>query len=147
MSWLNNIEFWHWWVLAGVLMTLELALPGSILLWTGISALVTGFVLLLLPGMGWEYQGIIFAVMAVVSCTIVLVYFRKELAESDDPMLNRRGSQLVGRVVTLEEPIVNGTGRINISDTVWKVEGRDLPAGARVKITGVSGTVLSVEPG
>jgi len=50
------------------------------------------------------------------------------------------------RVFTLDAPIVNGIGKLNIGDTTWKVVGEDLPAQARVRVTGVDGTVLTVEP-
>jgi hypothetical protein len=39
--------------------------------------------------------------------------------ESDQPKLNRRGEQYVGRTFTLEEPIVNGHGKIRVDDSTW----------------------------
>jgi membrane protein implicated in regulation of membrane protease activity len=49
-------------------------------------------------------------------------------------------------VFTLSEAIVNGTGKIHVDDTMWKVDGADLPEGTQVRVTGVAGTVLTVEP-
>ncbi len=60
-------------------------------------------------------------------------------------MLNRRGDQMVGRTAVLSEPIQNGRGKIKIDDSMWRVEGGDLPAGTQVKITGVDGAILKVE--
>ncbi|MFD0936463.1 NfeD family protein, partial [Methylobacterium trifolii] len=37
-----------------------------------------------------------------------------------------------------------GAGRIRFDDTLWRVSGPDLPAGARVRVTGMAGTVLTV---
>jgi membrane protein implicated in regulation of membrane protease activity len=34
---------------------------------------------------------------------------------------------------------------VRVGDTVWRAEGPDLPSGAKVKVTGVAGTVLQVE--
>ena len=51
--------------------------------------------------------------------------------ESDQPLLNRRGEQLIGRIATLTEPIKDGRGRVRIGDTMWRVSGPDLPAGAQ----------------
>jgi len=45
-----------------------------------------------------------------------------------------------------EYPIVDGRGRVRVDDTVWLVEGPDLPAGARVQVTGVANTLLRVTP-
>ena len=47
-------------------------------------------------------------------------------------MLNRRIEALVGRVYTLDKPIVDGVGAVRIDDTVWRVSGADQPAGSRV---------------
>jgi membrane protein implicated in regulation of membrane protease activity len=65
---------------------------------------------------------------------------------SDQPMLNRRVAQLIGRVVSLESPIVNGRGRVQIADAFWEVTGPELPAGTAVKIVGAIDTTLRVEP-
>jgi inner membrane protein len=65
---------------------------------------------------------------------------------ADNPYLNRRKMGYVGRTFTLKEPIVDGRGRLTIEDTVWEIEGPDLSAGARVKVTAVSGMSLIVEP-
>jgi membrane protein implicated in regulation of membrane protease activity len=65
---------------------------------------------------------------------------------SDHPVLNRRGEQYVGRQFTLEQPIVNGRGSVKVDDTVWRVAGPDLPAGARFTVRGADGATLLVEP-
>jgi membrane protein implicated in regulation of membrane protease activity len=50
----------------------------------------------------------------------------------------------VGRVFTLEKPIVNGVGTVKIDDTVWRVQGPEAPAGSRVKIVDAEGASLRV---
>ena len=59
--------------------------------------------------------------------------------------LNRRGEQMIGRTAVLSEPIQNGRGKAKIDDSVWRVEGSDLPAGTQIKVTGVDGAILKVE--
>ncbi|HHO67888.1 MAG TPA: NfeD family protein, partial [Gammaproteobacteria bacterium] len=66
--------------------------------------------------------------------------------DTDQPTLNRRGEQYIGRVFTLETPLVNGMGKIRIDDTTWKIEGPDCEPGTRIRVTGVDGTILKVEP-
>ena len=61
-------------------------------------------------------------------------------------MLNRRTEALVGRVFTLEKPIVDGVGRVRIDDTVWRVSGPDAAAGSRVEVVRADGANLTVEP-
>jgi membrane protein implicated in regulation of membrane protease activity len=64
--------------------------------------------------------------------------------ESDQPLLNQRGEQLIGRTATLSEPIINGFGRIKLGDTLWRVKGPDLPAGTQVKVVSVNDLELVV---
>ena len=61
-------------------------------------------------------------------------------------MLNRRNEALIGRVFTLEQPIVDGIGTVRIDDTVWRVNGPECPAGSRVRVTQADGATLAVEP-
>jgi membrane protein implicated in regulation of membrane protease activity len=56
-----------------------------------------------------------------------------------------RAAQYVGRVVTVEEPIAGGRGKVRVGDTVWSAQGSDAPLGARVRVTGTNGCVLLVE--
>jgi hypothetical protein len=138
-------KFWHWWIAGIVLMIVEVAAPGAFFLWMGISAFVTGLVLLVLPSMGWEYQFLVFALFTVVSIIAWRRYLKSRPIATDRPGLNRRGEQYIGREFTLAEPIVNGVGKVRISDTSWKIEGQDLPEGSKIKVTGTHGTVLKVE--
>jgi membrane protein implicated in regulation of membrane protease activity len=142
-SWLSQIEFRHRWAFGIVLAALEIPLPGTILIWMGASGAVTGADKLVLPGLGWECQLLIFAVLSVVSVLFSLMFLRRHPIESDEPDLNQRGRQVVGRVLTLDDPIVNGTGHVR--DTIWRVEGEDYLRGTEVKVVDIRGTTLVVE--
>ena len=145
MDLLAGIEFWHWWVAAIGLIVVETLAPGAIFLWLGVSAAVVGAILLAAPELSWEYQLLIFAVLSVGSVIGWRAYHKRHPSETDLPNLNRRGEQYVGRLITLDDPIVNRVGKIRLDDTSWKVAGQDLPAGARVRVVGVDGVVLQVE--
>lgn len=142
----EGIEFWHWWVAAVVLIVAEVFAPGTVALWMAVSAAVVGLLLLAVPDLTWQTQLLVFAVLSVVTVVGWRAYQLRYPTESDQPALNRRGEQYIGRVFTLSEAIVNGTGKIHVDDTMWKVEGEDLPEGTRVRVTGVDGTLLTVEP-
>ena len=98
----------------------------------------------LVPALDWRYQLILFAVLSVISVAAGRWWLRRHPMRSDQPALNRRGEQYVGRVFTLEAPIVNGVGKIRVDDTTWKIEGADCPAGTQVRVTGVDGVILRV---
>ena len=138
---------WNWMVLGFVLLILELLLPGVFLLWIGIAALLTGTISLQLWGAGfwtWQVQVLAFLVLSLISA-----YVGKRIADergndTDQPLLNRRGAQMVGRTATLSEPIRDGHGRIRLGDTLWRVSGPDLPAGARVRVVSAADTDLEL---
>lgn len=141
----QHVDHWSWWILAVVLLVMEAVLPGTFFMWMGISAGVVGLLLLLIPGMEWDYQIAIFAVLSVVTVIAWRMVQRKHPVESDQPKLNRRGEQYVGRTFTLEESIVNGHGKIRVDDSTWRILGDDCAAGSKVKVIGVDGVLLKVE--
>ena len=142
---LEQIVFWHWWVLGIALVVLEIFAPGFIFFWLGIAAGVVGLVLIPAPDLAWQMQLLLFAIVSVVSIYAWRSVKRRMPTESDHPKLNRRGEQLVGHRFVLQDAIVNGRGTARVDDTRWKVSGEDLPAGATVRVTGVDGTSLLVE--
>jgi membrane protein implicated in regulation of membrane protease activity len=141
---LSRAEFWHWWVLAVILLALEVTAPGTFFLWLAVAAGVVGLIVLILPDLYWQVQVLLFAIAGVAAVGAWRLYARRLPQTSDDPTLNRRGEQYVGQVFHLSEPITDGRGRMKVADTVWRVAGPDLPAGAKVRVVGVDGTVLRV---
>ena len=135
---------WNWFILAVLLFVLEFMLPGVHFLWFGLAAVIVG-VLALATGVSWPFQVIAFGVIAVLTVFWVRRYVRTGGASTDQPDLNERGHQYVGRSLVVEQAIQNGRGKVRVGDTVWQAEGPDAPAGARVKVTGARGTVLVVE--
>ena len=136
--------FWHWWAFGGALVIVEAFVPGFVFLWLGIAAALVGTLLWLWPGIGPDYQVLIFALLSVSS---VLGWRRWRDAHpprSDQPHLNRRAAQHLGQRGQLVEPIANGRGRIRLGDSSWSVTGPDLPAGQAVEVTGADGAVLQV---
>ena len=115
MDLLAGIEFWHWWVGAIGLIVVETLAPGAIFLWLGVSAAVVGAILLAAPELSWEYQLLIFAVLSVGSVIGWRAYHKRHPSETDLPNLNRRGEQYVGRLITLDDPIVNRVGKIRLA--------------------------------
>ncbi|PVV22431.1 MAG: hypothetical protein B6D74_09945 [gamma proteobacterium symbiont of Ctena orbiculata] len=144
MQWLTQADYWHWLILAVVLMILEVFSPGAFLLWMGLAAATVGLLILLIPDLSWQLQILLFAVFSVVIIVLVRAFLQRRPIETDQPHLNRRGEQYLERTFTLQEPIVNAEGKIHVDDSIWKINGEDCPAGTRVRITGVEGVVLQV---
>jgi len=137
--------FWDWLALAVFLLIVELLAPGMFFLWMAQASLVTGLLLFFFPVMGWEIQVLIFSVFTVVGIVYARRFFKRHPTVSDQPLLNRRTAQYIGRIFTLDQPIVNGQGKIKVDDSTWKIRGEDCPAGTRVKVVGADSVVLIVE--
>lgn len=140
-----NVDYWHWWILAGILLIIEVAAPSFFFLWLSIAAGITGLALLAVPDLGWEYQILLFSGLSIFSLTAFKRYQRAHPVTTDQPALNRRGEQYIGRNFTLEEAISNNTGVIRVDDSTWRITGADLPAGTTVRVVGVDGVILKVE--
>lgn len=139
---------WAWWVLGIVLLILEVLMPGVFLVWIGIAAIITGALSLALWETAfwtWHAQWLVFAVLSLIAAIIGRRIVSSRGQTSDQPHLNQRGQSLVGRTATLEQPIAEGRGRIRLDDTMWNVQGPDLPVGARVRVTTSNGSNLTVE--
>ena len=64
---MNVVAFWHWWVLAGFLLILELFKPVFVFLWLGFAAAAVGFLLLVFPNTPIDAQLGLFGVLSVVA--------------------------------------------------------------------------------
>jgi membrane protein implicated in regulation of membrane protease activity len=138
--------YWHWLILAALFAVIELAAPAMVCLWFAVAALGVALLAWLFPALAWEYQGFLFALLAIGGVAFGRLVLARPRPAPGEPHLNRRGESHIGRLFTLDQPIVDGRGRLKVDDTVWLVEGPDLPAGTRVRVSGARGTLLTVEP-
>ncbi|MFT5520969.1 MAG: hypothetical protein ACI9IA_001569 [Enterobacterales bacterium] len=142
----EQILYWHWIVLGLVLFVLEMLMPGFVLMWFGVGALLVGGLLYIFADMMWQWQFIIFSIFSIASLLAWKYWSRNN--PDDDPehgVLNQRGRALIGRETLLIEAIVNGVGRIQLDDTFWRVNGDDMESGKLVRIIDVEGATLKVE--
>ncbi|RYE07495.1 MAG: NfeD family protein [Hyphomicrobiales bacterium] len=135
---------WAWFVIGLVLLALELVVPGGWFLWLGAGGILTGL-LAFIPGLTWPWQMTIFGVLALLTVFGWTWVSRNRKQTSDRPFLNKRAEAFIGFEGVLNEPISNGFGRLMLGDTVWRIAGPDLPAGARIRVVGADVAVLKVE--
>lgn len=140
---LRDLGPWSWWIAGVVLLALELAIPGNVLVWFGVAAVLTGLLALFIDP-GWQAELIVFVVLSVVLVVAGRQVFSREAAPGERPFLNDRAHRLVGNSYMLHKPIVDGHGVVRVDDANWRIVGPDMPSGTRVKVAGVDGTVLSV---
>lgn len=139
----QTLAWWHWWIAAAILAAIETFMPGAVAIWFAASAVVVGALLLVVP-IPWQLQLVIFGVLGCLALYLWRRLRSKSDTASDQPALNQRGMQYVGQCFMLIEALRDGTGKVSLGDTVWLVQGADLPKGARVRVTGVNGAVLTV---
>ncbi len=133
-----------WASLALALMAAETLAPGVFLLWLGFAAATMFLTLLVWPDLAPVWQAAAFIVLSFVFIGVYVMVFRGREKPSDQPLLNRRGAQLVGQVYVLEQAIVDGRGRLKIGDAFWTAEGPDLPQGTRVRVVSADNMSLQV---
>jgi membrane protein implicated in regulation of membrane protease activity len=144
----RSLGAWSWIILGVILLAVELIAPGTFVLWLGVSAILVGMISFVIDW-NWQEQAVGFAILAVASLVMWWRLIRRGRTEEDagdQPFLNRRAQGFVGRVFTLEKPIVDGAGTVRMGDTIWRVTGPDCAAGSRVKIARAEGATLFVEP-
>jgi hypothetical protein len=140
-----SLGYWDWFILAAVLLVLEILAPGTFMLWLGLSAFLVGAISLFVDW-SWQLQLVAFAAFALAAIPLWRRLGMRAAATTDQPFLNRRADAFIGRVFTLQKPIIDGNGTVGIGDTVWRITGPDCPSGSRVKVAGVDGATLRVEP-
>ena len=149
IEWFSGFGMWNWFILGSALLAIEILAPGVYLLWLGIAAILTGLVSFLLENTGiwvWQTQVLAFLALSII-CVLIgrRVFPTSGSDDTDEPLLNQRERQLVGRTATLEEAIREGRGRIRLGDTLWRVTGPDLPAGTQVRVIEAQDGQLTVE--
>lgn len=142
-----NIIYLHWLILAVVLITAEMLVPGAYLLWMGIAAAIVSLVTYLFPASPFLLDVLVFAISSLAIVMLYRLYSGNNPFVTDLPTLNRRGEQYIGRTLCLEKAVVKGVGKVNIDDNLWKVRSsQDCPAGSSINVIAVDDTVLIVEP-
>jgi len=146
VEFLDGITFWYWLIFGFALLFLEMLAPGVIFLWLGLAAGATGIIAFIFSALAWQNQAIIFAVLSVVAIVVGRKWLTLRPLETDHPALNQRGTQYIGKSFMLKDPIVDGEGVISVDDTTWKIRGTDAPAGTRVIVKNMEGSILMTEP-
>src|SRR5689334_9969301 len=95
-----SLGYWDWFILAGVLLILEILAPGTFMLWLGLAAFMVGIISVFVDW-SWQLQFVAFAGFAIAAIPLWLRVGRRAPAPTDQPFLNRRADAFVGRVFTL----------------------------------------------
>ena len=143
---IDNLQPGWLWMIGGILLLIaEVIAPGFFLVFVGAAALATGAFTLLF-GMPLALQLILFTVYAIVAVMIGRKVYANRATNSSDPLLNDRRARMIGKSVTVIEAVDEHSGRVRVGDSEWSARGGPGRPGERVRITGVDGNCLLVEP-
>lgn len=137
---------WIWAIGSVVIAVLELLTPGVYLIWFAAGGAITALASFSFD-LSFSTQISIFVVSCTFTCVCgYFVYQRLITSDGGSAPLNQRNLELIGSRGKIIEPLKNGSGKVELGDSVWLAEGPDLNMGAPVIVTGVRGTVVIVAP-
>src|SRR4051794_34864230 len=138
MSGLDVDPAWLWLIGGVVLLIAEVIAPGFSLIFIGAAAILTG-VVTLLAGFGVALQLGLFVILAFLAVKVGgRSFYASRYDYTSHPELNRPEQRLLGKVVTVSQPVDSNGGRVRLGDSEWSARGGPaaLGAGARIVTTG-----------
>ena len=140
---ISNPEY-LWLGLAALLALAELFVPGVFLIWVAAAAAVTG-ILSLFIDLTVAGQLTVFGLSTILAVLGGRRWYLTHNVESENPLLNNRAGQLIGRTVTVVDPISETSGRVKVGDGEWPAKGPDMEKGSIAKVAAVESGVLRLE--
>ena len=142
----DNLEPGWIWAIGGVLLLIaEIIAPGFFLVFVGAAAIATGLFTLLFD-LGAAPQLALFALYSVLAVMIGKRWYGEPDAIDENLRLNEPARRLVGKTVTVVSAVDEHGGRVRVGDGEWNARGGPAEPGERVKVTGVEGNCMIVEP-
>jgi membrane protein implicated in regulation of membrane protease activity len=141
----ESLTGWYWLALGLGLLLLEALGVNGILIGSACAAIVLALVLAVVE-IPWQWQLVLFGILAVVGTGIFWRFFRVKPADNATGKLNNRRAQLIGMRVSLLQPVHGGRGKVQIQDALWTVScEEDLPQGTLVEVVGYDDNALQVK--
>ncbi len=145
LAFLQSISYWHWIILALLLLGGEALGAAGFMIGISLSALLVAGLMALGLVHDWPYQLLLFALFSVIASILFWQLFRKQNESDQAGVINDRAAQLVGRKLTLQQNLEPGEGRIQIGDTFWRVDSEEaLAEGTRIEVYQRDGMILKV---
>jgi len=138
--------FWLWLVAAVVLSVAEIFTAGFFLLPFGIGAAVAALLSYFGVSVGWQW-------VAFLGVSALSLFSLRRFSDrmTHEPPQKVAGNRLIGKEGAVIERIDNhiNTGRVRVEREEWVADSEDdviVEAGTRIRVTGVVGAHLVVEP-
>lgn len=135
MELFTNITAYHWVALGLILLTAEMLGASGFLLGAAGAAFGLAAVVWMFSDMSVAIQLVLYAISATVLTIVYFQLFRDAQKTPARPLLNNRARRLVGHQFKLEQDLELGSAKVQIGDTLWKVESEaPIPKGTLVEV-------------
>ena len=135
---------WIWAIGGLILLIAEMVAPGFFLMFVGAAAIATGLFTILF-GLGLPAQLALFVIYTALAVLAGKRWYAEPANHDQELKLNDPSRRMVGKVVTVVEPVDEHGGRVKVGDGEWNARGGPAAPGQRVRITSVEGNCLLVE--
>lgn len=143
-----QIEWWYWIVAGVALLLCELAIPVFVLVWFGLSAVLLGILLAILPSISLAAQ---LSLWLAFSIALVVLWFRVFKPGQHKTRVGMADGNLVGEVGLLTHPVApfqKGEVRFQkplLGSEIWTcISDEEIAVGTRVRIVQVDGSFLKI---
>lgn len=149
LQYLNSWGYLSWWSFGLIFILLEMFIPGTYLIWFGLSSFLMG-ILVSFYTFTPTQTGVLFALLSAVCAGFGWWVYAKIITKTQTKSyqyLNDLAGDKIGHVYNLTQDVTDGRSKAQVGDTVWLVQTQDgLKKGDKVKITGVKdGVILLAE--
>ena len=138
------MSMWIWLVAAGVLLLIELLTADLLFASLALAALSA----MIASGLGAPllFQGVVFAVVAVVSLALLRPIALRHLRKPP-PDAATNTDALLGRDALVLEQVTRDAGQVKLAGEVWTARSRgdQFFAGERVRVAEIDGAIAIVE--
>ena len=139
--------FWIWILLGVVLLGAEAATGSGWLLWPAASAMVVAVITVAGIRLGAPLEIVVFAILTIITTFLARRYLIRMPGERPD--INDQQQRLLGKVGVARTAFTGGHGRAFVNGAEWPAElenGDTLEAGAKVVVTAIDGSRLTIRP-
>jgi membrane protein implicated in regulation of membrane protease activity len=146
-----ELAWWHWMVLGLGLGLLELVVPAFFVIWFGLGALLVGVAMLIIPGMAFSAQILLWTAASVAMTVLWFKVLRKDGEKTRSGQADAALGE-IGVLVRAVEPlgVESARGEVRfqkpiMGSDVWPcLADEAIAAGERVKVLAVVGQILKV---
>ena len=135
---------WLWAIAGLVLLIAEVVAPGFFLVFLGVAAIATGLFTLLFD-LSLPPQLALFVIYTTLAVLIGKRWYAEPDHHDQSIKLNDPGLRMVGKTVTVVDPVDDHGGRVRVGDSEWTARGGPAAVGERVRIVSVESNCLLVE--